>query len=399
MPGQGDFPLRSSWLGRGRGRGANPRKVVNVAARNSANAPVWINWTFNASGPFSQTLTANLFTNTQTFYAATVTRGTVNVSPALFTNSQTFYGPTVAQVTQLAPSLLTNTQTFYGPAVTSVRNLTPALFTNTQTFYSPTRTSSNAVAPSLLTNTQTFYSPTATRSNTVAPALYTNTQTFFAPAVTTTRTVEASLFTNSQIFYGPTATAINPLLPSLFTNDQTFYSPTVAIVGAPQFIEPSLFVNTNILYPPTVVDPPAQLVGGGGGEDSSRSRPAKTKRRKTGFANERAILEAALSDRVAKSADVLSDSNLAVAKKTAKTLNAYLNEKGTADALQSQLDRLLAQLSIKGANDQNNDSLNADLIAAADEIQQFLNDEQEAIQILLLDQENDDALLLMAMGF
>jgi hypothetical protein len=158
MPGQGDFPLRSSWLGRGRGRGANPRKVVNVAARNSANAPVWINWTFNASGPFSQTLTANLFTNTQTFYAATVTRGTVNVSPALFTNSQTFYGPTVAQVTQLAPSLLTNTQTFYGPAVTSVRNLTPALFTNTQTFYSPTRTSSNAVAPSLLTNTQTFYS-------------------------------------------------------------------------------------------------------------------------------------------------------------------------------------------------------------------------------------------------
>ena len=357
MPGQGDFPLRSSWLGRGRGRGrgANPRKVVNVAALNSANAPVWINWTFNASGPFSQTLTANLFTNTQTFYAATVTRGTVNVSPALFTNSQTFYGPTVAQVTLLSPSLLTNTQT--------------------------------------------FYSPTATRLNTLAPALYTNTQTFFAPAVTTTRTLEASLFTNSQVFYGPTATAINPLLPSLFTNDQTFYSPTVAIVGAPQFIEPSLFVNTNIFYPPTVVDPPAQLVGGGGGEDSSRSKPTKTKRRKTGFANERAILEAALSDRAAKSADVLSDSNHAVAKKTAKTLNAYLNEKGTADALQSQLDRLLAQLSIKGANDQNNDSLNADLIAAADEIQQFLNDEQEAIQILLLDQENDDALLLMAMGF
>lgn len=356
---------------------------------------------FQAPGPSTQTLTPSLFTNTQTFYAATVTRGAVNVSPTLFTNDQTFYGPTVAQVTSVAPSLFTNTQTFYGSTVTTTRNLSPSLFTNTQTFYSPTRTSSNAVAPSLYTNSQTFYSPTATRFNAIAPSLYTNTQTFFAPNVTTIRTLEASLFTNEQTFYGPTAAATYALFPDLFTNEQTFYSPTVAIVGAPQFVEPSLFVNTNIFYPPTVIDPPVQLAGGGGGEDSSSSRPSKpkTKRKKTGFANERAILEAALSDRVAKSADVLSDSNLAAAKKTAKTLSAYLNEKGTADALQSQLDRLLAQLSVKGANDQNNDSLNADLKSAANEIQQFLDDEQEAIQILLLDQENDDALLLMAMGF
>jgi hypothetical protein len=267
---------------------------------------------FQPPGPSTQTLSPALFTNTQTFYAATVTRGAVN--------------------------------------------LTATLFTNSQTFYSPTRTSSNAVSPSLYTNTQTFYSPTATRSNTIAPALYTNTQTFFAPAVTTTRAVQPSLFTNTQTFYGPTASAINPLLPSLLTNTQTFYSPTVAVVGLPQELSPSLFVNTNIFYPVTVVDPPAQLVGGGGGEASSSSKPAKpkSKRKAKGFANERAQLEAALSaDRVAENINVLNDSKLAAAKKTAKSLNSYLNEKGTADALRKQLNELQIQLSVKAANDQN----------------------------------------------
>jgi hypothetical protein len=406
MPGQGDFPLRSAWLGRGRGRGrgrgANPRKVVNVAARNSANAPVWINWTFNASGPFSQTLTPALFTNTQTFYAATVGRGAVNLAPALVTNSQTFYSPTIARITLIAPSLFTNTQTFYSPTVTTTRNLSAGLFTNTQTFYSPTRTSSNAVSPSLYTNTQTFYSPTATRSNTLAPALYTNTQTFYSPAATSTRGLEASLFTNSQTFYGPTASAINPLLPSLFTNEQTFYSPTVAVAGLPQELSPSLFVNTNTFYPVTVVDPPVQLVGGGGGDASSSSRPAKpkSKRKAKGFANERAQLEAALSaDRVAENINVLNDSKLAAAKKTAKSLNSYLNEKGTADALRKQLNELQIQLSVKAANDQNDLTFNADLQAAADEVQRFLDEEQEAIEILLLDAQEDDRLLLLAIGF
>lgn len=357
---------------------------------------------FQAPGPSTQTLSPALYTNTQTFYAATVTRGAVNLAATLFTNSQTFYSPAVAQVTLVAPSLFTNTQTFYGATVTTTRNLSAGLFTNTQTFYSPTRTSSNAVSPSLYTNDQTFYSPTATRSNTVAPALYTNTQTFYAPAVTSTRALEASLFTNSQTFYGLTASAINPLLPSLLTNTQTFYSPTVAVVGLPQELSPSLFVNTNIFYPVTVVDPPAQLVGGGGGDASSSSKPAKpkSKRKAKGFANERAQLEAALSaDRVAENINVLNDSKLAAAKKTAKSLNSYLNEKGTADALRKQLNELQIQLGVKAANDQNDLTFNADLQAAADEVQRFLDEEQEAIEILLLDAQEDDRLLLLAIGF
>lgn len=66
----------------------------------------------------SQTLTPSLFTNSQTFYAPTVTVGAVTLTPLLFTNNQTFYDPTVTvgSVT-LSPSLVVNSNVFFGPTV------------------------------------------------------------------------------------------------------------------------------------------------------------------------------------------------------------------------------------------------------------------------------------------
>lgn len=46
------------------------------------------------SGAAAQTLTPSLYTNTQTFFAPTVS-ATYNLAPALFTNTQTFYSATV----------------------------------------------------------------------------------------------------------------------------------------------------------------------------------------------------------------------------------------------------------------------------------------------------------------
>lgn len=96
------------------------------------------------TGAAAQSLTASLFTNTQTFFAPTVTGGasTQDLTPDLFTNSQTFYAPTVTGgAVTLLPTLYTNTQTFYAPAVTvGAANLLPDLFTNTNQFFSPTVT-------------------------------------------------------------------------------------------------------------------------------------------------------------------------------------------------------------------------------------------------------------------
>lgn len=64
--------------------------------------------------------------------------------PSLFTNSQTFYTPTVTRgvgTQTLAPSLVTNNQTFFGPSIVlGAANVSPSLFTNFQVFYRPTLT-------------------------------------------------------------------------------------------------------------------------------------------------------------------------------------------------------------------------------------------------------------------
>ena len=95
-----------------------------------------------AAAPGSQTLTPVRFDNTQTFYAATVTRGAVSLAPARFDNVQTFHDPTVSTgAVSLTPARFDNAQTFHGPTVsTGAVSLTPARFDNSQTFYSPTVT-------------------------------------------------------------------------------------------------------------------------------------------------------------------------------------------------------------------------------------------------------------------
>jgi hypothetical protein len=254
--------------------------------------------------------------------------------------------------------------------------------------------------PSLYSNVNTFYAATVAATNALAPDRYDNTNVFYAATVAASNALAPTRYDNINVFYAPTVAASNTLAPARYDNTNVFYSPIVTIAGGAQTLLPPFYINTNIFYSATVSQPSVQLVGGGGGEDSSSTKAKRTKRKKTGFANERAMLEAALSAKqVAKNVDVLNTSSLAVAKKTARTLDAYLNEKGTSDALQRQLDKLLIQLSVQVSNDQNDNSLNEDLKVAANEIQQFLDDEQDAIEILLLDQENDNALLLMAMGF
>lgn len=166
------------------------------------------------------------------------------LTPDLYTNTQTFYGTTITTTYTLSPSLFTNTQAFFAPTVTSTYDLTPALYPNTQTFYSATVSQTGAgqnLQPSLYTNTQTFYSATVTTGPvTLQPSLYTNTQTFFAATVAP----------------GPV-----DLLPSLYTNTQSFYAAVVTVDGGPQYLLPDLFTNTQSFYGPTVTPVTPQLEG------------------------------------------------------------------------------------------------------------------------------------------
>lgn len=143
------------------------------------------------AGGGGQTVEPALYTNTQDFFAATVTPGAVTVSPTLYTNGQTFYAATVTPgAVTIAPSLYTNDQAFYGAVVSQAggaQTVAPNLYTNAQAFYGTT-VSSGAVtiAPVLLVNAQQFYAATvvtAGGTQVIQPSLFANENTFFGASV------------------------------------------------------------------------------------------------------------------------------------------------------------------------------------------------------------------------
>lgn len=188
---------------------ASPWQIFKKPARR-----IWIP---AAGGAGAQTLTPSLFTNSQSFYAPSVTTGAVTLTAGLFTNSNSFFGHTLTTNYGLVATLFTNSQTFYAPTVTpGAVTLTPGLFSNSQTFYAPIVTQDGGpqyVTPDLYSSSQTFYTHVVSQSGgtqDITPALYSNSQSFYAPAVTV----------------GGVS-----LLPALFENSQTFYAPTVGSGG------------------------------------------------------------------------------------------------------------------------------------------------------------------------
>jgi hypothetical protein len=205
-------------------------RTVTSADTNDAMAGfgsfAWSSGTFNPAAFGGGTTNAG-----DSWAAMTLAlRPTVNVTltPSLYTNTQTFYAPTVSATYSLTPSLYTNTQTFYSATVSTTNSILPDLYTNTQTFYSATVSTTYSLTPSLYTNTQTFYSATITQFTELSPSLYTNTQTFYSATISTTYDVLPNLYTNTQTFYSATVSATYSLTPDLYTNTQTFYSPDVS---------------------------------------------------------------------------------------------------------------------------------------------------------------------------
>lgn len=112
----------------------------------------------------SQAITGALFTNTSTFYGATVGRGAVNIAGSLFSNAQTFYGATIAASYGVAGARFDNTQTFYQATVTpGPVSISGAIYANAQTFYGATvsqASGAQTITAALFTNVQAFFGAT-----------------------------------------------------------------------------------------------------------------------------------------------------------------------------------------------------------------------------------------------
>lgn len=273
-----------------------------------------------------------------------------------------------------------NLNVIFTAAPSGAQNLDPDLYSNSNVFYTHVLTGYYALAPPLYANANTFYSATVTQSGaaqSLTPARYDNTNTFYTAAV-----VRGAV----------------TLAPARYDNTNTFYSATV--IRDAVNIYPSFLTNQNAFFSAKITGG-AILAGGGGGENSYSSKTPNPRGRAKGigFANERAQHEAALAARFSKQNEILKDSNLPAAKQVSKRLDAYLKDKGTAAALQRQLDKLQALINVQESNEENRNQLNEALKAAADEIQDFLDDEQDAIDLFIFNEENENMLLLAAMGF
>ena len=221
----------------------NPWQIFQTQAR-----PIFISEEFD-----TLTLEPTLYSNSQSFYAPTVTQSSTALTASLFTNAQSFYAPTVTSTKTLTPSLFTNAQAFFAPVVKGTKTLTPSLFNNAQTFYAPVVSSTKTLVPTLYSNSQTFYSPTVSRGVvTLAQTLFSNAQTFYAPVVSSTKSLAPTLHSNAQVFYGPMVLASKSLVASLFTNSATHFTHTLSQAGAPQSLTHSLYSNGQTFFTPTV---------------------------------------------------------------------------------------------------------------------------------------------------
>lgn len=141
-----------------------------------------------------------------------------------------------------------------------------------------------------------------------------------------------------------------------------------------------LFFNLNQPGP----IPPAPDTGGGGGGGAAGAK---------GWANERARLQAsfALPQNVEAARAVLADSDRPAVKRAAKKIYDYSQDLIAISALERELDRLDREITTR-------QNLSADIQEAAATMRGYLQDEQDALDLLILTTEQDAAELLAAIG-
>lgn len=226
-----------------------------------------------SQGTASQNLDTPLYTDTDTFHAATVTTGAVGLTAPLFTDTDTFFNQTVgstyaltaplftdtdaffsATVTPgavtLAPPLYTDTDSFFDPAVTGAYTIAPPLFTDTDTFFSATVAASQSLTAPLFSDADAFFAATVTASNTLVPALYVDTDSFFSATITGSYTITAPLFADTDAFFSPTVAQTQALTPALFTETDIFFTPVVT--RGVVTLTPTLYSEDDQFYSPVV---------------------------------------------------------------------------------------------------------------------------------------------------
>ena len=126
---------------------------------------------------------------------------------------------------------------------------------------------------------------------------------------------------------------------------------------------------------------------GGGGPGGAAGAGAK------GWANERARLEArfALPQEIEAARAVLADSDRPAVKRAAKKIYDYSQDLIAISALERELGRLDREITTR-------QNLSEDIQSAATIMRQYLQDEQDALDLLIVKSQQDATELLAAIG-
>lgn len=255
--------------------GASGNKTQTNANGGDPAFAKWAAWLIalkpDESGGSSQDITGALYTNSQTFYAATV-NASYNIAGSRLDNANTFYNATVAPgAVNIAGSLYTDPDTFYAAnVVRGPVSIDGSLFTNANVFYGSSVSATYTIQGGLFTDGDTFYGATVSPGAVnIGGALFSNSNPFYGAIITQDggpQYINAALYSNAQAFYGATVAARYSIAGGLFQNQNTFFAATVS-APTPQTITATRYDNDNLFF--------AAVVGGkrdSGGSGNKRRR-------------------------------------------------------------------------------------------------------------------------------
>ncbi len=226
-----------------------------------------------ASGGGGQSITGSLFTNSNSFYGATVGRGTVNISGALYSDTDTFYAATLGKTYAITGSRFDNSAQFYAATVApGAVTISGALFTDGDTFYAATVGRGDVnIAGSLYTDPDSFYAATVGQAGApqnIDGALFSNASAFYVSTVSASYTVSGALYSDADAFYAAAVSTSYAISGSLYTDADTFFAASISQPNTPQTITGQLYANDNQFF--------GGVVAGGArnrGDDAPRRRP------------------------------------------------------------------------------------------------------------------------------
>ena len=216
--------------------GGSPFLVQSSAAAASLTATLFSETdTFGTAvvGRGAVALTPGLLTDGDSFGTAVVTVGAVALSPTQFSSTNTFGTAVVGRgAVSLSPTLLSDGDTFGTPVVTAGSvDLAPTLYEDGDSFGAAVVLTGSGLITTLFVDDDSFGSPVVTPGAvTLTPTLLADDDAFGSAVITTSAGLTPTIFASSNTFGAATVSpgAVS-LVPTLEVDDDSFGAPAVSV--------------------------------------------------------------------------------------------------------------------------------------------------------------------------